>query len=62
VGEEIVIADQIRVRIIGLRGNRVRLAIAAPESVPIHRAEIHAKRVEFNCAASTIADGVPEPV
>jgi carbon storage regulator len=40
VGEEIVIADEIRVAIIGVKGQRVRLGITAPRSVPVTRSEL----------------------
>jgi len=52
VGEEIVIADHIRVRIASVRGKQVRLAIAAPESVPIRRLEIQLAREEMGCEAA----------
>ena len=50
VGEEIVIANQVRVRILEVRGRRVRLGFAAPESVSVDREETHRKRLEFGSA------------
>lgn len=47
LGEEIIIADHIRVKIVGIQGNRVKLGIIAPEDVTIHREEIHLVRKEF---------------
>lgn len=47
IGEEIVIAENVRVRIASIQGQRVRLAIAAPDDVSIFRAEIHQQRLEF---------------
>jgi carbon storage regulator len=41
--EEIVIDDRIRVRILGIEGGRVRVAIAAPREVPIVRSELVAR-------------------
>ena len=41
VGEKIVIDGHIRIRVIGVQGNRVRLGITAPEKVRVDRAEIH---------------------
>jgi carbon storage regulator len=38
-GEEIEIGGGIRVRILDSRSGRVRLGIAAPRDVPIHRPE-----------------------
>ena len=62
VGEEIVIADQVRVRVVSLRGKRVRLAIAAPEYIPIQRAEIYSNRIGVERSGSRAAEAVPEPV
>jgi carbon storage regulator len=40
VGESITIADNIRVTIQAIRGQQVRLGIAAPAEVPIFRQEL----------------------
>jgi carbon storage regulator len=40
LGEEIVIDGSIRLTIVGLRGNQVRLGITAPKSVSVQREEI----------------------
>lgn len=47
IGEEIIIADRIRVKVVGIQGNRVKLGIVAPEDVTIHRQEIYQIRREF---------------
>jgi len=47
IGEEIVISGNIRVKIVAIQGNRVRLGIVAPEEVTVHRDEIHRQRMEF---------------
>jgi carbon storage regulator len=39
-GEEIVIGGDIRVKVVEVRGNRVRLAFAAPAEIAIHRGDI----------------------
>ena len=54
VGQEVVIGDHVRVRVVAVRGKCVRLAFAAPESVPIHREEIHRKRLEFAPSAPSM--------
>jgi carbon storage regulator len=41
VGEEIRIGDDIRVKIIDIKGKQVRLGIEAPPEVIIHREEIY---------------------
>ncbi len=45
-GEEIVIDGNIRVTLVSIRGDRVRIGIDAPPSVVIDRAEIHEKRLQ----------------
>ena len=39
-GESLVIGDDITVRVVSVDGTRVRLAIDAPEAVPILRSEL----------------------
>ncbi len=41
IGEEIRIGDDIRLRIIDIKGKQVRLGIEAPPEVIIHREEIY---------------------
>lgn len=41
--EEIVIGDSIRVVVIDVRGEKVRLGISAPRDVSIHRREVYDK-------------------
>jgi carbon storage regulator len=40
IGQEVVLADHIRVRVLEIRGNRVRLGFNAPDDVSIQRAEL----------------------
>lgn len=47
VGEETVIAGNIRVKVLGIKGGRIRLGISAPDHVRVDRAEIHARLAEF---------------
>lgn len=39
-GESLVIGEDITIRVVSVDGTRVRLAIAAPEDVPILRSEL----------------------
>lgn len=41
IGEEIIIGDDIRIKILAVSGNQVRLGIAAPRRVEVHRSEIY---------------------
>jgi carbon storage regulator len=40
LGEEILIGEDVRLVVYRIQGNRVRLGIAAPDGIPIHRAEL----------------------
>lgn len=57
LGEGITIGTGIRVVILGVRGNQIRLGIEAPRHTEVYRDEIYAKIVEENRKA---AEGAPE--
>jgi carbon storage regulator len=46
IGEEVLIANNIRVAVVAVNGNRVRLGITAPSSVPVVRLELLVERSE----------------
>ncbi len=60
IGEEIRIGDDIRVRIIDIKGKQVRLGIEAPPEVIIHREEIYLRINENNAKASEAGNGGEE--
>ncbi len=43
-GEEIIIDGNIRITVVEVQGNRVRLGVAAPPDVTVDRAEVHQRR------------------
>jgi carbon storage regulator len=53
VGEEIVIAGNIRVTLVAVKGQNVRLGITAPASVPVARLELLAGYTGGETAAGT---------
>lgn len=55
-GESIVIGDEVRVVVLEVRGDTVRLGIEAPRSVQVHRAEVYAEVQAANAAAVSRAD------
>ena len=52
LGEGIAIGSGIRVVILGIRGNQVRLGIEAPQHTEIYRDEIYTKIVSENQRAA----------
>jgi carbon storage regulator len=38
--ESIVIGDSITIKVVEVKGNRIRLAISAPREVPVRRGEL----------------------
>jgi carbon storage regulator len=40
-GESLVIADDVEVTILSIDGQKVRVGVQAPASVPVHRKEIY---------------------
>lgn len=41
INENIVIGDNVKVYIVDIRGDTVRLGIVAPDDVPVHRSEVY---------------------
>jgi len=41
IGETLTIGDDVRVTVIEIKGNQVRIGINAPKEVPVHRDEIY---------------------
>lgn len=41
VGETLMIGDEVKVTVLGVKGNQVRVGVDAPKSVSVHREEIY---------------------
>lgn len=56
IGESLVIGDEVRVSVLGVRGHQVRLGVTAPRNVAVHRDEIY-KRIRDD--GQTAKDAYP---
>ncbi len=54
LGESIIIGENIKVKIIGIKKNSVKLAIEAPEYISVHREEIFIRIKNQNIEAANI--------
>lgn len=41
VGETLMIGDEVKVTVLGVKGNQVRIGVDAPREVEVHREEIY---------------------
>ena len=48
IGEAVVIGDDVKLTVLGVRGNQVRLGIDAPKDVSVHREEIYNRITQEN--------------
>ncbi|MCR5344089.1 MULTISPECIES: carbon storage regulator CsrA [unclassified Butyrivibrio] len=55
--ESIIVNNDIEITILDIRGDQVKVGIAAPKEVPIYRKEVYLQIQEENKAA-TNADGI----
>ena len=39
-GQEIIIGDDIRVMLVRIEGDKVRIGVTAPKEMPVHRLEV----------------------
>lgn len=62
VGEEIIINDNIRVTVVAVKGDRVRLGIVAPRDVNVDRSEVHERRAQFAPVAASVGLDVDVPL
>lgn len=53
IGELIVIGDDIKIKVVEIKGRQVRLGIEAPRSIEVNREEIY---VQKNAPTSSFSD------
>ncbi len=53
--ETLIIGDDVKITVLGISGNQVRLGIAAPRDVSVHREEVYMRIQEEQSAPLAIA-------
>lgn len=53
-GEGIIIGDRIKVIVVEVKGNQVKLGIEAPEELTVYREEVYRKIKEENIMAAQV--------
>jgi carbon storage regulator len=43
INETLMVGDDVRVTVLGVNGNQVRIGVQAPRHIPVHRQEIYEK-------------------
>jgi carbon storage regulator len=56
-GETVVIGDRIRITVVEVRGDQVRIGIDAPKEISVHREEVFIQIANSNKDAASVSAG-----
>ena len=51
-GEAVIVGDNVRIAVLDIRGNQVRLGVEAPREVTVHREEVYQRIAEEQGSAT----------
>jgi carbon storage regulator len=60
IGETIMVGDDVAVTVLGIKGNHVRVGIAAPKDVSVHREEVY-RRLKGRPPERGLTERLAEP-
>jgi carbon storage regulator len=60
LNQEIIIGDDIRITVVAVGSDQVKLGITAPRSIPVHRSEIYRERQNMALAAAAAGRDTPD--
>jgi len=58
-GQSVYIGDDVKITLVEIKGNQVRLGVEAPSSVRIFREEIYLQIMEENKSAAALSKALP---
>lgn len=59
--ESFMIGDDVEVTIVDVRGEKVRLGITAPKSIPVHRKEVYLKLQKEKGGSNGVKSNMSNP-
>jgi carbon storage regulator len=59
INQSIMIGDDVRIVVVGVDRDQVKIGIEAPRAVPVHRSEIYDEIQRSNLTAAGMHTGVP---